>query len=522
MDKVPQYTSRKGSSLLQSAFRERAFNGIYEIMARQNHFYGINCKLSGSVYVVSEIEGAVPLVHGPSGCAFHHRLSPRRLFSPIHDLACTDMNETDVIQGGEDKLRAGIIDVYQRYNPALIVVLPTCVSGLIGDDILSVIESLRSKIACDILYAPSEGFSHRNDDSVEVSLKNAAKSMKCSSPLPTAQELRGCGHEEMMFSLADQLMEEQDVIENSVNLEAFGRYTRRFWNDVEEMRRVLGTIGIELNTTIPTATVDAIKRAPAASLNIVVTRNTRWADRMKERFGTDYVKKWYFYVGFDNVGKFFIEVASKLGLEGEAKGAIERERKRALEELSESHRFFQNHSFAISTQSFIFNPNLLGVYAQDLQMPLKCICIDSQPMRGMKISQETIEMMVGNLGYVAEKLDQNVEILVDPSSEKIAKIAKDVDYLLTDQSGLPSQNIGDVGAVNIATASNLIHQTGFRGTIEFGKYLAWKLQKEASNPSPSPHRKLIASRFDYEEGYYPMIKDPMCSSSRKMWSDIWC
>jgi len=143
-------------------------------------------------------------------------------------------------------------------------------------------------------------------------------------------------------------------------------------------------------------------------------------------------------------------------------------------------------------------------------------------MRGMKISQETIEMMVGNLRDVAEKLDQNVEILVDPSSEKIAKIAKDVDYLLTDQSGLPSQNIGDVGAVNIATASNLIHQTGFRGTIEFGKYLAWKLQKEASNPSPSPHRKLIASRFDYEEGYYPMIKDPMCSSSRKMWSDIWC
>jgi len=325
MDKEPQYTSRKGSSLLQSAFRERAFNGIYEIMARQNHFYGINCKLSGSVYVVSEIEGAVPLVHGPSGCAFHHRLSPRRLFSPIHDLACTDMNETDVIQGGEDKLRAGIIDVYQRYDPALIVVLPTCVSGLIGDDILSVIESLRSKIACDILYAPSEGFSHRNGDSVEVSLKNAAKSMKCSSPLPTAQELRGCGHEEMMFSLADQLMEEQDVIENSVNLEAFGRYTRRFWNDVEEMRRVLGTIGIELNTTIPTATVDAIKRAPAASLNIVVTRNTRWADRMKERFGTDYVKKWYFYVGFDNVGKFFIEVASKLGLEGEAEDAIGRE-----------------------------------------------------------------------------------------------------------------------------------------------------------------------------------------------------
>jgi len=526
----PQDTSLKESSLIQSAFRERAFNGIYEIMARQNHFYGINCKLSGSVYVVSEIEGAVSLVHGPCGCAFHHRLSPRRLFSPIYDLACTDMDETDVIQGGEEKLRARIIDVCKRYDPALVVVLPTCISGLIGDDIPGVIENLKSKIACDILYAPSEGFSHRDGDSVEVSLKNAAKSMKCSSNPPTAQDLRGCGHEEMMFSLADQLMEEQDVIEDSANLEAFGRHTRRFWNDVEEMRRVLGNIGIELNTTIPTASVDAIKRAPSAPLNIVVTRNTRWAERMKERFGTDYAKKWYFYVGFDEVGKFFVETASKLGLEGEAEDAIRHEKKRALEDLSESRRFFQSCSFAISTQSYLFNPNLLSVYAEDLQMPLRWILIDSQPMRSMKISKETVEMMAGNLSDVAEKQDLEIEILVDPSIEKMAEIAKKADYLLTDRTGPASQKEGGLGMVNIATASNLIHQTGFCGIVEFGKYLAWKLQRDTQRDTKrdaqkyalNPHRELIVSRFDYEEDCYPMIKDPMCSSSGKMWSEIWC
>jgi nitrogenase molybdenum-iron protein alpha/beta subunit len=526
MERQLQDSSRKGPSLLQSTFRERAFNGIYEVVARQNHFYGINCKLSGSVYVVSEIEGAVPLVHGSCGCAFHHRLSPRKLFSPISDLACTEMDETDVIRGGEEKLRAGIIDVYQRYDPALIVILPTCVSGLIGDDIPGVIESLRSKISCDILHAPSEGFSHRDGDSVEVSLKNAAKSMKCSSAPPTAQDLRGCGHEEMMFALADQLMEEQDVIENSVNLEAFGRHTYRFWNDVEEMRRILGKIGVELNTTVPTTSVDAIKRAPSAPLNIVVTRNTRWADRMKERFGTDYVKKWYFYVGFDKVGKFFIEMASKLGLEGEAEDAIRRERKRALGDLSESRRLFKSYSFAISTQSFLFNPNLLSVYTEDLQMPLRWILIDSQPMKSMKISRDTVEMMTGNLIDIAEKQDMEIEILVDPSSEKMARVAKGVDWLLTDRTGPPSEKEGDLGMMNIATASNLIHQTGFCGIVEFGKHLAWKLQrrtkKDAQKDASNPHRKLIVSRFDYEEDCYPMIKDPMCSSSRRMWSEIWC
>ena len=522
MEKKLQDALRKGSSLLQSAFQERAFNGIYETIARQNHFYGINCKLSGSVYVASEIEGAVPLVHGPSSCAFHHRLSPRKLFSPITDLACTEMNETDVIRGGEEKLKTGIFDVCKRYDPNLIVVLPTCVSGLIGDDVSGMIDSLRSKIDCDIMYAPSEGFSHRDGDSVEVSLKNAAKSMKCSSAPLTAQDLRGCGHEEMMFALADQLMEEQDVIENSLNLEAFGRHTHRFWSGVKEMRGILEKMGINLNTTIPTASVDAIKRSPSAPLNIVVTRNTRWADRMKERFGTDYLKKWYFYVGFNEIGKFFIETASKFGLEGEAEDVIESEREKALENLSESHRFFQSSSFAISTQSFLFNPNLLNVYTEDLKMPLRWILIDSQPMRKLKISKETLEMMAEKLGDVAEKQDLKIDILVDPTREKIVRIRKEVDYILTDQTGSSPQKEGDLGMVNIATASNLIYQTGFEGTVEFGKHLAWKLQRNVQKDASKRPRRLIVSRFDYKDDCYPMINDPMCSSSRKMWSEIWC
>jgi hypothetical protein len=94
-----------GKDVLQNVFRDRVFNGIYQGTAWQFHRYGIDCKLSGSVYAVSEIEGAIPLIHGPNGCAFHQRLTPRKMYAPVYNLPCTDLDENDVIYGGEEKLR---------------------------------------------------------------------------------------------------------------------------------------------------------------------------------------------------------------------------------------------------------------------------------------------------------------------------------------------------------------------------------------------------------------------------------
>ena len=309
-----------GGSVLREIFHDRIFNGIYQGTSWQYHRYGINCKLSGSVYAVAEIEGAIPLIHGPVGCAFHQRLPPRRMYAPVYNLPCTNLDESDVIYGGEEKLRKKIYEIYHRFHPSLIVVLPTCVSGLIGDDIPGMIGEI--ELPCDLIYVPSEGFAHRSRESLDVLMRDYAESWKDPSRSP-AYDLRGCGHEEVMFSLADQLMEEQDVIENLVNIESFGRYTYGFESELREIRRIFNAMDVIVNLTLPTCTVEEIKRAPAAELNIV-TRNIRWAEQMKNRFGTDYLRKWFFYFGFDGVENFYMDVASKLGLDGRAEETIQR------------------------------------------------------------------------------------------------------------------------------------------------------------------------------------------------------
>lgn len=174
MSKDRQSIVNEDRNVLREIFHDSTFNGIHQTTTWEYHRYGRDCKLSGSVYAVSEIEGSISLIHGPNGCAFHQRLTPRKMYAPLYSLPCTDIDENDVIYGGEEKLREKIFDVYHKFHSQLIAILPTCVSGLVGDDIIGVITE--TEIPCDILYVPSEGFAHRNRESLDLLLRDYAQS----------------------------------------------------------------------------------------------------------------------------------------------------------------------------------------------------------------------------------------------------------------------------------------------------------------------------------------------------------
>jgi len=186
---------------------EGVFLGLFENMNLFRHHFGINCKISGAVFSVSEIVGAIPLIHGPTGCAFHQRLTPWRMYASVYNAESTNLREDDVIYGGERKLREGIILAYEKYNPSLIVVLPTCVSGLIGDDISGICQDIRSEVRCNIVYVNSEGFAHRGrvaDDDLKNVISNSWTSYQ--SPASLDREIEGCGQKDVAMALIDQLM----------------------------------------------------------------------------------------------------------------------------------------------------------------------------------------------------------------------------------------------------------------------------------------------------------------------------
>ena len=103
------------------------------------------------------------------------------------------------------------------------------------------------------------------------------------------------------------------MIPYSVNIETVG------WGSegrmvLREIGQTLEQAGASVNTWIPSATVEQLKKAPAAQLNLV--KRVRWARRMKELFGTDYLlmNDSGRYVGLDGISCFYRDVAEKLGL----------------------------------------------------------------------------------------------------------------------------------------------------------------------------------------------------------------
>ena len=92
-------------------------------------------KNAGALTAVNAISDAVPLIHGPMGCGGLRKMNSFGVYSPFPDTPCTNLNELDLVYGAEKKLIRGIIETYERYHPALIVVIPTCPSDMMRPSI---------------------------------------------------------------------------------------------------------------------------------------------------------------------------------------------------------------------------------------------------------------------------------------------------------------------------------------------------------------------------------------------------
>ncbi len=102
--------------------------------------------------VLGPTRDIVNITHGPIGCGFYSWLTRRNQTDPDttpdgHNFMTycfsTDMQEKEIIFGGEKKLRQAIQEAYDNFKPKAIAVFATCPVGLIGDDIHSVCREMK-------------------------------------------------------------------------------------------------------------------------------------------------------------------------------------------------------------------------------------------------------------------------------------------------------------------------------------------------------------------------------------------
>lgn len=108
----------------------------------------------------------INLTHGPIGCGFYSWLTRRNQTRPPTEESdnympycfSTDMQDEDIVFGGEKKLKAAIQEAYDIFKPKSISIFSTCPVGLIGDDIHAVAREMKEKLGINIFGFSCEGY----------------------------------------------------------------------------------------------------------------------------------------------------------------------------------------------------------------------------------------------------------------------------------------------------------------------------------------------------------------------------
>lgn len=107
--------------------------------------------------------------HGPAGCSvagagayyLDKTMAKKRGVTNNTVYVGTDMNEKDTIFGSAESLRRIILEVNRRYSPKAIFVSSSCATGIIGEDIDSIVDDVRDEIDVPIVAVHCEGFKSR-------------------------------------------------------------------------------------------------------------------------------------------------------------------------------------------------------------------------------------------------------------------------------------------------------------------------------------------------------------------------
>jgi nitrogenase molybdenum-iron protein alpha chain len=144
---------------------------IPEIAANTRTVPGIitmrGCAYAGCKGVIlGPTRDVLSITHGPIGCGFYSWLTRRNQTRPptpeddnfMTYCLSTDMQESEIVFGGEKKLAKAIEEAYEIFHPKTIVVHATCPVGLIGDDIHRVTKEAQEKLGIKVFGFSCEGY----------------------------------------------------------------------------------------------------------------------------------------------------------------------------------------------------------------------------------------------------------------------------------------------------------------------------------------------------------------------------
>jgi len=241
------------------------------------------CVFCGSRVVLYPIVDALHVIHGPIGCAAYTWDIRGSLSSgpELHRLSfCTDLQERDVIFGGEKKLYDSIIELIDKHQPKAAFIYTTCIVGVIGDDVESICRQIEKIKNIPVIPVQAPGFQGSKKDGYKVACESIFKLVGTKNkPFTPSKSINILGD----FNLAGEL-----------------------WILLDYYKRM----GVHVNATITgDGRVDDICNAHNAALNVVQCSGSMnyLAKMMKDEYNIPSMRVSYF--GIEDMSDALYDVA---------------------------------------------------------------------------------------------------------------------------------------------------------------------------------------------------------------------
>lgn len=222
--------------------------------------------------VVGPLKDTIALTHGPIGCGYYSWLTRRNRARKnegetqnfLNYCFSTDIHESEIVFGGENKLKLAIGEIVSIFKPKSIMICATCPVGLIGDDIQGVARWAEKEYGIQTIAYNCEGY----------------KGVSQSS-----------GHHIANNGLFKHIIGTGNAPKKKYSINMLGEYN--IGGDGWEIERLLKTIGYNILSIMSgDGSVERLRTAHQADLNLVQChRSTNYnAELLREKYGTDWIK----------------------------------------------------------------------------------------------------------------------------------------------------------------------------------------------------------------------------------------
>ncbi len=456
------------SRKLSSEFEKRCLKA-----ADRTFSQGLQCQQINSLAALMSLEDAVFISHSPQGCVGCTSLASdmyrvgqaHRGVKNIKSarLIVTNLDQKDIILGGEAKLKEAVQLAEERYQPKLIFIFTSCASGIIGDDVDAIARELQPESTALIVPIHCDGF----------------KSKICAS-----------GFDAAFIAISKYILQGVKLKKEEGLINLFAP-TSISYKDQLEIERILGLLNLKVNYIPFYSSLEKIKHIPAAIASTSICKV--FADEFMKELEEDYdipYSHTVMPIGVRNTDIWLKGIAALVGKEEEANQFIEKEHQRILPQLAKIRERLQGkrvficggtgRSFAAAALIEDFGMELVGLetptYDEDAQ-------IDIEYLNGLHkdFVIDIANMQPFEQVNIVNRLKPDVFIGVPSWSARL---------------GIPTTHVLDMKRPTM----------GYDGILYLGNKIVEQISNPGFNKKLAAHARLPYKKSWYESDPFKFIK----------------